>query len=471
MFSVQHRLDGLRYAVKQIVLSMSTIRKLEREGCHKLDCLLQELRTLAKMDHPNIVRYFGGWLEYLMPENMTPFLNTDPAASKRLIMKDSSTSTPIETVTSSEHSAKAYPETLISPSAMFPEDIVFEDSGHGNRSLSGFTRNAPTESSFECDCSKCIKSTDPNAGLAENRLCNNYSRFKQLEGIRCNEDLASAFSKEDNLISYHAGSSRLTSQSFVSSKADSSSCATGPCLILHIQTSLHPLSLADFIQHTSFPETELPKDLKIRGHCFHAVPSLQILLTLMDGVQYLHRQGIVHRDIKPANVFLDVSSTASQQTRCIDLSACPACQKQATGTYQESTGGPAYLGVRIGDFGLVTAITQPNKDDNNRGEDSDITAATDSSLLTRPDAQTSPPRTKEHEKYRKTRGRDVGTHLYKPPDPSFSGNYTFPGVEPTFKRIGHFHELTEKLDVYALGIILLELLYPFSTRESYLSSH
>ncbi|KAF2430488.1 kinase-like protein [Tothia fuscella] len=247
VYHVKHKLDGADYAIKKITLSSARVRRIEERGQDELDRLLMEVRTLARFDHPNIVRYYGGWLEYTMP-----------AAS------------------------------------------------------------GPAASSDE------------------------------------------------------------------------------PQLTLHIQMSLHPLSLADFLSPQS--ESLSNQGFEFR-HCFHPQISMRILLAILDGVQYLHSTRLIHRDLKPSNIFLSFHSSPSLS--CIDLSSCQTCTHPRTPT--------PYLTIRIGDFGLVTEIAQPD------GGASSVLAS-----------------------------KAVGTELYRPHDSS--------------------GKLDESLDVYALGIIAVELLQRFETK-------
>jgi translation initiation factor 2-alpha kinase 3 len=71
VYHVKHKLDGSDYAVKKIGLSHARVRRIHERGQEELDSLLSELRMLARFDHPNIVRYFGGWLEYSVPTSLS----------------------------------------------------------------------------------------------------------------------------------------------------------------------------------------------------------------------------------------------------------------------------------------------------------------------------------------------------------------------------------------------------------------
>jgi translation initiation factor 2-alpha kinase 3 len=55
VYHVQHRLDGSNYAVKKINLNQHRLKRIQERGQAELDSLLNELRMLAKFDHPNIL--------------------------------------------------------------------------------------------------------------------------------------------------------------------------------------------------------------------------------------------------------------------------------------------------------------------------------------------------------------------------------------------------------------------------------
>ena len=467
VFSVQHKLDGIRYAVKKIALSISSMRMIGRGGCSKLDCLLQELRTLAKMDHPNIVRYFGGWLEYSISDKSSSTAMSQPTIPKKLLEKDSLTDSLLDTVSSSTYDIEKEQSEILNVTAeMLPGDTIFENSNPESLLTSESNTKISTCSHAPCKRSKrhISRGTD-NISTEGRSLSENFTleSTKDVKYIR-----ALAISPIEKVISSHGHTkhSEFDSQSYSGSNTNMGSYAAEPSLTLYIQMSLHPFSLADFIDHESPLLSKPNSNIRKFSHCFHASISLQILLTLMDGVQYLHQRGIVHRDIKPANVFLDVSSTAGHQARCINLSACPDCQVASTDRNDKLDSMPGFLNVRIGDFGLAAAISRSG----NVHDYEEITptvTSTDPDSTTTSDIRSSIP-IFEAEESQAVHGGAVGTHFYKPPTPTTTNRRSkLPHLNSNFeRRSNRIHDLTEKLDVYAIGIILLELLCPFATRKS-----
>lgn len=67
-----HRLDGYSYAVKKIPLASSVLYRVQQKGPSELNAILTELRTMAAMEHPNIVRYYGGWIEWSTTQTERP---------------------------------------------------------------------------------------------------------------------------------------------------------------------------------------------------------------------------------------------------------------------------------------------------------------------------------------------------------------------------------------------------------------
>ncbi|CAM9938958.1 unnamed protein product, partial [Discosporangium mesarthrocarpum] len=64
VFRCQNRLDGHDYAIKKIRLSS------ERRWQAQLSKVMREVKILALLDHPNIVRYYQAWLEKIDDEEL-----------------------------------------------------------------------------------------------------------------------------------------------------------------------------------------------------------------------------------------------------------------------------------------------------------------------------------------------------------------------------------------------------------------
>lgn len=181
--------------------------------------------------------------------------------------------------------------------------------------------------------------------------------------------------------------------------------------VLHIQMSMYPMTLSEYLLPPTSPRSNSHKP-RVR-HCFHIIPALRLLLGILCGLQYIHSKGFVHRDIKPTNIFLSMLDIAGPMAipGYTDGGSCPSCLDAP----------PRFINPRIGDFGLVA----------------DLERAADGALgLSRP--RSSSGSTKA-----------VGTEYYRPPQHRAKFEEDVPD---------------EKLDVFALGVVFVELLWSCGTR-------
>ncbi|QSS49992.1 eukaryotic translation initiation factor 2-alpha kinase [Histoplasma capsulatum var. duboisii H88] len=419
VYRVRHHVDGQVYAVKKIPLGEKRLRQVQECGLLALDNILKEVRTLARLEHPNVVRYYGAWAEY-------------PSGP---ILKSSSTGFPVHHREMDDNQ-----QPLLSPVSSSQQNddlnfsIVFEDSSHG----------IVFENSSK-DCESAIEETGPSSDSPSSR----HNKRKCFQKSSCKTDIGddevqslprhfdfptpgqTTTESETNDDIFTDGMGHTGSRCHVSQKVGL--VKPNPVLMLHIQMSLHPVSLAKYL--IAKPVT---LDQKAPHHCFHLVPSLKIILGVLAGVEYLHTTGIVHRDLKPANIFL---SPAGVQ----DNPVCPTCEKAGI----ERTW---YTTPRIGDFGLVAEISR-------FGDENEV-------LFDSVYNSTGTPI------------RPVGTEFYRPPiviSPCSSSRHRIHheiddngdghgGNEVRNRKIQKILNIDESLDVFALGVILFELLYKFETR-------
>jgi translation initiation factor 2-alpha kinase 3 len=64
VYKAKHKLDGSLYAVKRIPVSSTKMAKVQEHGPEELESLLREVRSLARFDHANVIRYHNAWLEF-----------------------------------------------------------------------------------------------------------------------------------------------------------------------------------------------------------------------------------------------------------------------------------------------------------------------------------------------------------------------------------------------------------------------
>ncbi|KAK7511554.1 kinase-like domain-containing protein [Phyllosticta citriasiana] len=379
VYKVKNVLDNGFYAVKQIPFSQTRLRRIYNRGVEELDALLKEVRTMQKLDHPHIVRYYSAWVE------VKPL---DKNAPKRI------GNTTTETAT--DPSRPTQSQSAIFQMSLGDDGIVFGDDSEPAQKLAVPLpeKSRPRRGSHatidsvsdEFIAPNCI---DPNA---ENSGKSPKSGFKPAseETEEEIETIPRDFIAEP--------SSRKASQKFTQNGDDTDN-EPPPLIeyILNIQMALYPMNLAEYLSANT---VVLPDGDYEARHCFHLGVSLKILLAILDGVSYLHSRDLVHRDLKPANIFVAPTKDRYRSKHGIFLGDCKGCQ--AAGVSNN-----AQLGIRIGDFGLVTDIAHL--------EDDVLDA----------------------------RAKVVGTEFYRPPSPSTCPN--------------------EKLDVFALGVIAFELLWKFTT--------
>ncbi|KAF1956076.1 kinase-like protein [Byssothecium circinans] len=356
VYKVKHKLDNSFYAVKRIIVSPAKIRTLtEGNRAQEMENMLKEVRSLAQLDHVNIVRYFNAWLEYCPSGDAVlpgQFLNDERT--------DASTSS-------------AYGASYGEPDQYSDMGIVFEDSdtGAGAEQPLDVVNDLPLS---EVGTKRRDRRTSEATITSISSLKSRGSAIAQIIHEDESDDDIEVIPRTFEESSSFMSDSDMPNQ-LVSTRHN------GSYLTLNIQMSLYEGNLSSFLSSEKLGPT----------HCFHTCISLELLNSIIDGVEYLHSEGVVHRDLKPANVFLSLASSRRQPVSSVDLSTCRHCPSREC----------LYVTPRIGDFGLVAVLG---------------------------DSAASKP---------------VGTEFYRPP----SGGM-----------------VSEKLDVYALGVVAFELLQSFGTR-------
>ncbi|MEQ2164727.1 hypothetical protein GOODEAATRI_009760 [Goodea atripinnis] len=369
VFEARNKVDDCNYAIKRIRLPN---RELAREK------VMREVKALAKLEHPGIIRYFNAWQES-PPEGWQEEMD-------QRCHKDASTTDwpmsipdPMEVLSVKVPvSSSAYPvsspegdalEASVSAQALLSNSTVGFGADDGDLSFQPLLGHdslmSERDSQADADASDTPNSFElcPPRGPSD---CTSSSFDIVFEDSGCDRD---ADADTDS------GASAASPKTLIEKKTSSSShTRQQESVYLYIQMQLcRKENLKDWMAQRCLP------DQRELNQC------LDIFLQIAEAVDFLHSKGLMHRDLKPSNIFFTMDDV-----------------------------------VKVGDFGLVTAMDQEDDED----EPSVLTPAP---LLTRHTGQ-------------------VGTKLYMSPE-QLSGN-----------------SYSHKVDIYSLGLILFELLYPFRTQ-------
>lgn len=404
VFEARNKVDDCNYAIKRIRLPN---RELAREK------VMREVKALAKLEHPGIIRYFNAWQEsppegwqeemdqrWLKDASTTdwPMSFLDHVEALSVKVPVSSSVSPVIGPQGDAHEASADEQALISSSAGsvvgFGADdgdlsflpLLGHDSLMSERDSQADPDASDTPHSFELcpprgpsDCtSSSFDIVFEDSGCDRDADADTDSGSGPASPGTVTEKNSSSSSHTRRQESIHPASSsppRPTSLALVlPTTPPNQRVQPSPKVYLYIQMQLcRKENLKDWMAQRCLPEQ------REHNEC------LDIFLQIAEAVDFLHSKGLMHRDLKPSNIFFTMDDV-----------------------------------VKVGDFGLVTAMDKEEDED-------EPSALTPAPLLTRHTGQ-------------------VGTKLYMSPE-QLSGN-----------------SYSHKVDIYSLGLILFELLYPFRTQ-------
>ncbi|KAE9371418.1 kinase-like protein [Stipitochalara longipes BDJ] len=372
VYKAHYRLDGAEYAVKKIVLKASHLRYLLKEK--KLDRIPREIKTLARLDHHHVTRYHHCWIESRpcsLPgdDDDASDYNSDASTSGVLSQSMAALTSGIESIQFGlehdlEQQLKRERRATFTSEEPFDSSVQFSNSGsnkHSNNSNKVKNEDRSPKSMFR----------KPGEDSSSDEVTDDVEEIPRVE-------IAETLDADDIVL-----------------KED---------FILFIKMTPYPLTLHALI---SIEDKKVHEHSKIK-HCFHPLPTVRLLLAILEGVEYLHRKKIIHRDLKPQNIFLAILDPEEKPTQgYINIDNCPKCgNKKKT--------NPTFVCPKLGDFGLIYELKSTH-----------ATHSLSSGLNSSPFVSS-----------------NVGTAYYSPPVAS---------------------EPCAKVDVFSLGVIAFELLYQFKT--------
>lgn len=238
----RNRIEGTFYAIKKI-----------KHRAHKLDSLLSEVLSLARLNHQYIVRYYGTWVEEK---------TEDPKGRQEL--DDSSSSSEDDFTDEFSDQLEEDPFTFSARS-----DDPFTFSAKSSSFL------ASRDNSFQVD----FVSNDPQIEFG-------YSTDE--EGNNETEE------NEDETDSATSSSVDTLSSAKKSTGSRNDQNKSSVISILYIQMEFCENNTLQNIIEQGLPQN--PNEY------------WRLFRQLLEAVSYIHREGFIHRDLKPMNIFIDKSN-------------------------------------------------------------------------------------------------------------------------------------------------------------------
>ncbi|XP_012278300.1 eukaryotic translation initiation factor 2-alpha kinase 1 [Orussus abietinus] len=263
VYKALHRLDDTEYAIKKIVVEYSRMNTIVQH--------LEEVKTIAKLNHMNIVPYKNAWIEMAFPSTFGPNVVSYEQSNRDQLQP------------SSENNKQA--DYYLTNHRMLSSSIsqsLEENSFHMRQQTVENNQSQQTEE-MNSDVVSFKSSSNRN---------NIFSHFKQQESLVTNSNDSESEEESVNdgqLCPYNSGKNIQY-------------------VTLYIQMALCEKTLRQWLD-------------KRQDFTPQSVIS-SIFTQIIRGLEYIHSLDIVHHDIKPSNIF--VSSSGRLQVQLGDFGlACP----------------------------------------------------------------------------------------------------------------------------------------------------
>jgi serine/threonine protein kinase len=488
VFHAIRELDGCEYAIKKVSFDAMGYSN------HSIQRVIREVQCLATVnDHPNIVRYYTSWLE---PSWMTGSSSSTavPEPTRRRLQIGGNLNNNNHSKSNNRNTHNDDPRQrllnnlrnrLLNPPGMAKTKVSDDDDSDSSCSNSLFGKQE--SQSFMSDESTSTFDIFHSRGRQQRHLHQPTQHGRQrLRRRRSLDSSVASIEESSSWQSYHShslqpwgnayddsyvrdttrdGTTRSSSSTTIpppnaGGAAQSTSRATTSSyryqINLYIQMQLcHPATLSDWIR-------ERNRRISEADHGQRIGPALEIFQQIVNGLAHIHSQNIIHRDLKPANIFASADGAV----------------------------------IKIGDFGLSKQLQDITTQQSSPRKSHTTTVHVNSSCSTSPsntDCTTTVRGTEQTAGFVASATADVPlSHQDYWHDPNNGAVVARTGSVPTQALVGYNHRiptLNEPLtagigtasyaapeqvrtrdygpavDVFSLGLILLELVCSFDTEH------
>ncbi|THD20910.1 hypothetical protein D915_008166 [Fasciola hepatica] len=398
VFEVENRFDGCRYAIKRIEI---------KEAGEDETRFLREVRVLASLDHPGIVRYHRAWSEHPPPGWQD--------ACDRALMGSFGDNTGMDTGCSWDNDS--VPQT---------NESRFCQTGSTSNKADGSSHFEP---SVVDDFSRSSIRFSLNRRLDDSLIV--FQRDAETDSRSCTRTDQSVARSTTSNISVDRRSPRSKRNRTTSTSEPSSTTSW----YLYIQMQLcSQMSLRDWLISKNQAITR-----PSRTELYY------MFWQIVDAVAYLHAHELMHRDLKPSNILFDsanrlkladfglVTSFADEDVNMDGDTDAKCGIRSSSGEVSEAHDSVACSS---------NSVSKQNTNSLGDSGHADSWSSGDTPNL-------SPGNVRQ--KYfgirsaRRQHTNDVGTDLYMSPEQERHEQYD------------------RKVDIFSLGLIFLELLLPFET--------